>query len=63
MRRAHRGTQMKPLRDLVRDFIVQMAKGGTAATHAEAEELLRRIDDDRPRFAAAQPKKKKGARK
>ena len=55
---------MKPLRELVSDFIGQMAKGGTAADQAEARDLLARLNDDRPRFAAPQPKKaKKGARK
>ena len=55
---------MTPLRQLVRDFISNMAKGSTAADQAEAKELLRRIDDEKPRFAAAQPKKtKKGARR
>ena len=64
VRKAHRGAQMKPLRNLVRDFIGQMAKGGTPADQAEAKELLARINDDQPRFAAAQPEKtKKGARK
>ena len=51
------------IKHLVKNLLEGIRNTATQSDRAEAEELLARLNDDRPRFAAAQPKAKKGARK
>ena len=54
---------MAQIETLIRNLLTRTAKSPVAADRAEAKALLARLNDDRPRFAVAQPKKaKKGSR-
>lgn len=52
------------IKTIVQNLLEGIRNTATDTDRAEAQELLDRLNDDRPRFAAVQPKKaKKGARK
>lgn len=55
---------MAKITNMVHAILTRIANGADRADRAEAKTLLDRLNDNQPRFAAAQPKKaKKGARK
>ena len=55
---------MAKITNMVHAILTRIARDADRTDRAEAQELLARLNDDRPRFAAPQLKKtKKGARK